>query len=201
MSIEIKEHHDREKRKDYVLINKKERKLHLVAGNVFRIKYNKQWIYVIRRFSWGQYYYTPFKYLGRGYDTPDDVIDTLKLYYVLWDDLENGMKQLCEKYKKYEQNNDYIPSAPDTSRFMATKRGDLGVERKYFKRGGTYGIDRYFPYILTIGTNVKELPHTFYDELYTLLTNALLSGCVIDDETPRIGSISGTAWVGIGLMI
>jgi len=198
MNIKVVEHPNKEKQKDYVLVNGKERKLYPVISNVFKIKYNKNWVYVIRRFSWGHYYYIVFNYLGRGIES-DDVIYPLKVYHVYWHDIESGMEELCKKYKNYEQDNDYVPSEPDTSKFMATKRGDLGVEKKYFKRGGTYGIDKYFPYILTIGTNVKELPQSFYDELYTLLTNALLTGVVIDNKIPRIDSIGGTAWTGIGL--
>jgi hypothetical protein len=172
-------------KEDYVLVNGKKRKLNKVVGNVFYVVYKKQKIHLVRIWGWGAYSYKFFNYDAESYSNT----------IFCWEDAKAELKKMVKKYKKYEVEDSSVPSAPNSSMFKATIGGELKVETDYMDWGGRYGLDRHYLLLVTIGSGIKNLPQSFYDELYSILTRTLL----IYKNSVTIDSFYGTAFSGIGL--
>ena len=189
----IKVYQDEKDKERYVFVKdekgKHRRKLHHVRQNVYYVRFNKKKIYLVRDYDWGVYSYVPFNYL----EDESYKVDG-------WYDLEEKLNRLAKECEAFKKEDAYVPSAPDTGRFKATKSGDVRVEKDYRKSGGTYGVSKYFPYIFIVGTNTG-IPSDKKDALLTLLLNGILQGLTINDRTPYIETVSGSAWVGRGLAI
>jgi hypothetical protein len=73
-----------------------------------------------------------------------------------WDAYKKDLEKIVKKYKKYEAKDSSVPSAPDTSRFRATKGGQIELRENETLDGGSYGIDRFLPYAVIVGSNVDR---------------------------------------------
>ena len=186
-----------EKEDNMIKIGNEKREYKIVAGNdvdgVIKFKYEGKTYYAHKYRDWTSIELFVFNYL---YDEKDHPV-------VLWNDLREIFEDLVKKYKIFEREDDFIKSAPDTSKFIATKKGDIEVLTDYVKSGGTYGINRYFPVLLKIGSNFPydALTQNFWDKVYSELLNALLSGVKINNRNPFIYHFNGSAFSGIGLAI
>ena len=125
----------------------------------------------------------------------DDTIENFDGWNTIYDTLEELKKQ----FEEYQTENDEVKSAPDTSKFIATKRGDVQVLRDYVKRNNYY--TRYYAPVFTIGTAMyHNVPEYLMTRLLNVYRFAIELGFSFGRSKCKFGKICGTAWIGFGLI-
>ena len=109
------------------------------------------------------------------------------------------MSELVDEYKEYNIEDETAPSAPDTSKFISVKKGNIQLREDYVYHRETWSSD-YYPYLVTIGTVLfHRLPDDFWYKLLNIFADAIESRFRIGGNEVRLGYIVGTAWIGFGL--
>jgi len=68
--------------------------------------------------------------------------------------VSHGMAEIVQKYKDKQVKGDSVPSAPDTTRFRATRSGMIQHETNVHIHGGMYGVNRTYMHFIKIGSLV-----------------------------------------------
>ena len=149
-------------------------------------------------FEWGEeyYFFELYSKWGESYSKPfirEQILEGG------WNDLKDKLSELADEYKDYNVEDETTPSAPDTSKFISVKKGDMQLREDYTYRRETWSSD-YYPYLVTIGTALfHRLPDDFWHKLLNIFADAIESGFRIGVNGARLGYIVGTAWIGFGL--
>lgn len=133
---------------------------------------------------------------GRAYE----VFEKIDLPIYSWDTLEKELKELKENFEHLQEEEQEVPAAPDTSKFIAIKDGHLEIRKNYYKQRQYWLSPDYYPYIFIIGTVItKKMSEKFWNNLFNIFASGLENGLLINEKTPRFGEILGSAWYGFGL--
>lgn len=127
--------------------------------------------------------------------------NTKKGYNVSWTTMEEIFIRMEKYYSKYENENAYIPSGPDTSKFIATKSGWIKFAKKFTVDISKHsGLGKYFHYGLQVGGNFKYGRPKIILE-YILLFAAKNYGLPKygDGSKVDIKFSSGTNWSAVGI--
>ena len=166
---------------------KHKRKLENVAQNVYQFKYKHETYGIIKYYYGFSEEFLQFKFIDK-YD-----------YRHTWLTLKIDLEDLRDRFKEYEVTDTSIKSAPDTSKYLATVKGNLEVREDYSHTPGKHSLPDFYGMLFTVGNNA-QLPTQFYNELFTILTGGLKNEELnISNRRPRFGIIDGTAWTGYGL--
>lgn len=116
---------------------------------------------------------------------------------------ENGLAQIEQKYSSHTTDSDFIPSAPDTSKFKAARGGMIELDHAVHVHGGRYGFPRYFPVALKVGGNVDLDVHRQIKSDVQQLWNSMTDEDEIktNQGTLRFDSTSGTNWSAYGITL
>lgn len=124
------------------------------------------------------------------------------------DDAADVMSEIVDDYKKHEGGQDSVPAAPDTSKFKAIKYGMIDHIAGLTVPGGYYGFTRRYEHFLKLGTTVdasvrKEMMTKFFNHLSDDIGATIKQGdwatIKCNDGVVYIGTVSGTAWGGVGV--
>lgn len=127
--------------------------------------------------------------------------NTKKGYNVSWTTMEEIFIRMEKYYSKFENENAYIPSGPDTSKFVATKSGWIKFAKKFLADISKHsGLGTYFHYGLQVGGNFKYGRPKIILE-YILLFASKNYGLPKYDDGVKVGIrfSSGTNWSAIGI--
>ena len=127
--------------------------------------------------------------------------NTKKGYNVSWTIMEEIFIRMEKYYSKFENENAYIPSGPDTSKFVATKSGWIKFAKKFTADISKHsGVGKYFHYGLQVGGNFKYGRPKIILE-YILLFAAKNYGLPKygDGSKVNIKFSSGTNWSAVGI--
>lgn len=84
--------------------------------------------------------------------------------------VKKALQAIIEKYKIHEVDNSSVPSAPDTSKFRASRSGKLQFEFNYFSSAGTYDFSRRFIFAVKIGSNIDAaIQEEIKEEIYKVI--------------------------------
>ena len=167
--------------------NKKiQRKMKLVKGttNFYKFQYNNK-IYYAVRFSLDESDVRVFE-LNEDFNQE-----------INWNDIPVLLNKLIEKYEYIQTDDSSVPAGPDTSKFIATKRGVLSVEKNYWTT--SYYSRIGYKYIFKIGTGIKSNKDQLINDLLTIYMNAEKSELTLNNRPIRIGIVCGSAWTGYGI--
>lgn len=115
--------------------------------------------------------------------------------------------EIIEHYKEHEGKQSSVPAAPDTSKFRAIKYGMIEHAKNLTVHGGYYGFTRHYEHFMKIGTTVdgdirKEMMSKFFsnlsDDLGVDVKQSDWATIKCSDGNVYIGTVHGTAWVGVG---
>ena len=173
----------------YVLDGKKKinRKMRLVKGSrsFFKFKYNHK-IYYAAKFSYDETDVRVFE-LNKEFDRD-----------IYWSHIPALLSKLIEKYDYLQTEDSSVPAAPDTSKFIATKRGDISFEENYWTT--SYYSKIGFKYIFKIGTGIKSNKDQLLNDLLSIYMYAEKSNLTLDGHPIRVGNVCGFAWTGYGIL-
>ena len=127
--------------------------------------------------------------------------NTKKGYNVSWTTMEEIFIRMEKYYSKFENENAYIPSGPDTSKFTATKSGWIKFATKFTADISKHsGLGTYFQFGLQVGGNFKYGRPKIILE-YILLFAAKNYGLPKYGDGSKVGIkfSSGTNWSAVGL--
>lgn len=169
---------------------KRKVKLANKESNGYSFKFNKQRYIFFKYFdsAWGDICYT----------TP--VILHKDTFMPGWNCMRDSLNTLVKDYESYGAEDEKVSAAPDTSKFISIKRGDLVLDKDYRYSRSTWQSSIYFPYFLKIGSAIyHKLPYEFWTRLYNLFYRAMQNEFKIDDKVVELKVVNGTAFFGIGL--
>lgn len=175
---------------DYIIVvdksgNEYKRKIYHVISNVYKFRFKNK-------------IYHMFWYLDGWYMSPEYFEYLDKKYYYKQEELKDDLFKLIEKFEDVQTEDESIPSAPDSSKFISVQKGDIGFRENYRKHS-QYGSDTMYYFVVTVGNAIKNLDRSFYDNLFTIYLNAIKSEFTIDYQHPRIGKFCGSAFCGYGI--
>lgn len=117
-----------------------------------------------------------------------------------WYSLKLIFEEAERVYSKYEKEDTSVPSAPDTSKFIAIKAGYVKFDQKFSVYEGYCQFQRYFHMGLKVGSNYR------YGSPLNLIKYLLLNikkdfnlPIYSDGSYPVIRSTGGTSWSAVGL--
>ncbi len=126
---------------------------------------------------------------------------------ILYDVMET-MKLIAARYKQYSSDKtSSVPSAPDTSKFYATKSNMIRVVKDAHTGGGTYSPSKTFPYFLQIGSGIdykirdnmkEEFLKEFFDAFGMTPAKTFMSG---DGYRFIFSEVDGSNWGGFGFLV
>lgn len=137
-------------------------------------------------------------------------INVIDVYSDEFEDMVyNIMQELVSKYRNYERAETTIPSAPDTSKFHTTVKGNIEVKKNQVIHGGHYGFTRRYVLFLKIGSGVsldvrQQMKEEFLDEISDILGQKFeeTKPIVTDDDVKYyFGTVSGSSWGGFGFWV
>lgn len=127
--------------------------------------------------------------------------NTKKGKNVSWDLMEEIFKKMEVFYSKYENENAYVPSGPDTSKFTATKSGWIKFATRFTADISEHsGLGTFFYYGLQIGGNFTYGRPGIILE-YILMFASKHYGLPKYDDGSKVGIrfSSGTNWSAVGI--
>ena len=116
-----------------------------------------------------------------------------------WESYKKELERIVKKYKKYETDSSTTKSAPDTSKFVAVHQGFIQLREKHVVYGGTYGLDRFLPYAVVIGTNVNDKIKTKIIKEVTKVSKKYEDKLTIDNNKVFFIEKYGSAYHTFGL--
>ena len=115
--------------------------------------------------------------------------------------MEEIFKRLAIFYNEYKNEDAYVPSGPDTSKFVATKSGWVKFATRFTTDISKHsGLGTYFYYGLQIGGNFTYGRPKIILE-YILMFASKHYGLPRYDDGSRVGIrfSSGTNWSAVGI--
>jgi hypothetical protein len=132
----------------------------------------------------------------------DDVISSIELV----EGAEEFMKEQVAEYQQYVNDGRSIPSAPDSTKFLAKQSGMIEYAPKTQVPGGSYGFSRFFQTFVKIGGTVDyKIKQEMADEFknwYDSITASPNSTVFITSDGYKVffDTVEGTNWGGYGLV-
>jgi len=130
------------------------------------------------------------------------------------DYIEEGYDEIVNKYKSHITDSDSVPSAPDTSKFRATRGGMLETAHNVNVHGGQYGADKFFPIAVKVGGRIdrdvhEDIKDEVEDQWEGILEGArdhephVVDGKVIKTKEGNLSfsSTGGTNWSAYGIVL
>jgi len=150
------------------------------------------------------FYYSTFN-MGYGRTNKIYLIDTNMKNFVHrfdygWAGLNDFISLLTTKYKPLETNAISTPSAPNTSKFSATKSGFIRALEQPSTYGQTqYSCGTYFHKAIQIGGNVSNIEELLKDLRYVMPKLASQLDYNNDDKIIRYDESLGTSFSTFGV--
>ena len=116
------------------------------------------------------------------------------------------MQHLVAKYEEHGSNaTTSVASAPDTTKFRATKSAMIEFAHNVHIHGGAYGIPKTYKYFVKIGSMVpqdiqKKMFESFAEQVKRIYKGMEVPGIIYcPDGSVTIGKEYGTNWGGFGI--
>jgi len=109
------------------------------------------------------------------------------------DQLVADFQDIADEFNHHVTDGDSVPSAPDSSKFRASRGGMIDVVRNLQVHGGQYGMDRQFLVAIKVGGRLDSEVHT---EIERYVKHVLDN---VSSDTLRFIKTSGTNWSAYGL--
>lgn len=119
---------------------------------------------------------------------------------ISWERLYSILKDFENFYSEFNNVDDYVSSAPDTSKFIACKAGWVKLDIDFTAGESQYHRGTYFKYGLKVGGNYKYgNPFNVLKYMLLLVANRYGLPNYKDGKDLCIRTTSGTNWSAIGI--
>lgn len=138
-------------------------------------------------------------------DIIEKIINTINFRFkknttINWNTLEEIFTKLSDYYSDFNRGNTYVPSAPNTSTFTATKSGWVKFDKDFRSGESYYSRGTYFKYGLKIGGNYNYgRPGSVLLYILKFIQKYFGFPTYSSGEKISIGRTSGTNWSAIGI--